>query len=334
MYEIAALTLPIVNGNSQVIIPSGVFNATKGSLKGQGPWTLNDKDGLALIDRANSGIDIVIDYGHQTLLAPENGKPAPAAGWIIAGSLTWIPDVGVVANEIKWTIEAAEMIREGEYRFLSPVFSYGKDGIPIDLMSVGITNTPALTTLQELAIAANNRGSNMSDEIKETQPVQVVTPVASVAPIVETKVVAPVIQEVQVAAASQLDSNPMVALLTSQLISAREEAVQARAKLASLEKQLADGTKQAMITAALSEGKLVSGMVVWASNLSMGDLKDYLDKSAPIAALSGMQTQNIAPAPVAKKADVLNESEIAVCSQLGITHEKFLAQKSKLSEVA
>jgi phage I-like protein len=164
--SIAALTLPLVIGNPQVIIPFGTFDAEGGSLKGTGPWNLSDSDGYALVNKANSGIDIVIDYEHQTLLAQENGRPAPASGWIIAGGLSWQPGIGVVANSIRWTPDAAEMIKTGAYRFLSPVFSYSQDGVPKALLSVALTNTPALTTLQELAIAANNRGLTMSEETR------------------------------------------------------------------------------------------------------------------------------------------------------------------------
>ena len=165
---IAALTLPLIQGKPQVIIPSGTFDAPKGSLKGHGPWVLNDDDGKALVEQANSGTDIVIDYEHQTILSVQNGQPAPASGWLIAGGIIWQPAIGVVATEVRWTNKAGSMIKEGEYRFLSPVFSYAPQGIPKALLSVALTNTPALSSLQELAIAATNKGYFMADSQTET----------------------------------------------------------------------------------------------------------------------------------------------------------------------
>ena len=324
---IAALTMPLISGQPQTIIPAGTFSAPNGSLKGNGPWTLNDADGLALVANANSGVDVVVDYEHQTLLSSQNGQPAPAAGWLLAGGFSWIPDQGVVATQVRWTDEAAEMIQEGEYRFLSPVFSYSPEGVPISLMSVALTNTPALTQLQELAVAATNRGCSMTDvkaPVADTPtPAPAITPVTTPPQAALTQ--APTMPAISPSGAI----DPMIAVLTSQLINAREDAALARARLAEFEKQVTDGARSAMVQAALSDGRLLPAMAVWASGLPLGDLQTFLNEAKPIAALTGTQTQGVAPKNAVTSAQGMSADDIAICKQLGITHERFVAHRTQ-----
>ena len=335
---IAALTLPIVPGQPQVIIPCGTFTAPNGSLKGQGPWTLDDPAGRALVDQANSGLDIVVDYEHQTLMSAQNGQPAPAAGWLLAGGFVWQPDAGVVATDIRWTTEAAEMIQEGEYRFLSPVFSYSTEGVPMALLSVALTNTPALTTLQELTIAATNRGiSRMDLQSNDTANVPVAAPVAGSTP---TTVATALTQTPPVAALSQplattpiatpVTQHPMIAALTNQVTNLGADNARLREELAVLQRQLTDSAKESVITAALSAGKLMPGMEPWARSMDIDDLSNYLAKSKPIAALTGTQTKGVAPKASTTGNGELNNDEIAICKHLNVTAERFLANRVAL----
>lgn len=93
----------------------------------------------------NSGIDLVIDYEHQTLNTDWNGAPAPAAGWI---SKLELRENGIWATEITWTEEAKRYIEELKYRYISPVLDFNDhdrhdDGwIGASLHSVALTNTP------------------------------------------------------------------------------------------------------------------------------------------------------------------------------------------------
>ena len=308
----------MVPGSSQVVIPAGTFSAPGGSLKGQGPWTLNDADGQALVDRANAGTDIVVDYEHQTLMSAQNGHPAPAAGWLIAGGFIWTPDIGVIATTIRWTTAATDRIREGEYRFLSPVFSYTPEGVPIALLSVALTNTPALTMLQELAIAANNRGCPTMDvPVTTTAPTPVTTPT----------------QNQQAALSTGSESTPnLIATLTANGIAQSAKIEQLVKENAELRRQVDDGAKNGMITAALSAGKLMPGMEAWAMSMTVEQLGHYISNALPIAALTGTQTKGVAPKTSEVNASGLNASEIAVCSQFQIDHAAFIAQRTKMQE--
>lgn len=102
------------------------------------------------------GIDVVIDYEHQTI----TGGQAPAAGWITA--LEWDENRGIIAH-VRWTEQAAQYIAKGEYRYFSPVFPFrSSDQRLTALHSVGLTNTPLTNNLD--AIAAKLEAQNTQKE--------------------------------------------------------------------------------------------------------------------------------------------------------------------------
>lgn len=98
------------------------------------------------------GLDVVVDYEHQTL----SGAEAPAAGWIKHPGGLKVKD-GELLARIEWTPRAKEQIDAGEYRYLSPVLSPHdvdpKSGEDVGwvLHSVALTNTPFLAELPPIA---------------------------------------------------------------------------------------------------------------------------------------------------------------------------------------
>lgn len=80
---------------------------------------------------------IPIDYEHSTMLKPKVGEPAPAAGWV---EKMEVRD-GSIWGNARWTPKAAEMVKNGEYRFVSPVLVYEKkSGVIVAIDSIGLTN--------------------------------------------------------------------------------------------------------------------------------------------------------------------------------------------------
>jgi phage I-like protein len=123
----------------------------------------------------NSGVDIVVDYEHQTL----TGEIAPASGWIAQGNLK--TEEGNLLAKISWTEKAKGMIDGGEYRYLSPVYAPNttrqQDGANIGwtLHSVALTNKPFLEDLSDLmennddlvSNKKNLKGETMTEEEKQ-----------------------------------------------------------------------------------------------------------------------------------------------------------------------
>lgn len=97
------------------------------------------------------GLDVVVDYEHQSL----SDKKAIAGGWI---KDFYIKENFVVAK-VEWTKQAKEEIENKQYRYLSPTI-FLKNGKPIRLHSVALTNTPAIDKMNPL---------RLNDYIEETR---------------------------------------------------------------------------------------------------------------------------------------------------------------------
>lgn len=97
---------------------------------------------------AEQADDRPIDYQHQLQKAAENGKPVPAAAWF--HRLEWRAD-GLWATDVRWTDPAAAAIRAGEYRYVSPVFTYDDDtGAVSGLLCASLVAIPGLDGLTDL----------------------------------------------------------------------------------------------------------------------------------------------------------------------------------------
>ncbi|WP_089415345.1 phage protease [Vitreoscilla filiformis] len=131
---------------SQVqVLPFGEFAARDGRPGPGKTWKLTDAQGRALAAKLNATAaktPLVIDYEHQTLQAEENGKPAPAAGWMKA--FAWRDRQGLWATT-DWTEAAKGYIAAREYLYISPVLRYDPaTGDVVGLEMAALTNYPAL----------------------------------------------------------------------------------------------------------------------------------------------------------------------------------------------
>lgn len=103
------------------------------------------------------GVDIVIDYEHQTL----KDIQAPAAGWI--KELLLLEDA--IAAKVEWTPTAQKYIKNKEYRYLSPVVKVGKkDNKAWVLHSAGLTNTPAIDGMYAIVNSIDHEGGQTNME--------------------------------------------------------------------------------------------------------------------------------------------------------------------------
>jgi phage I-like protein len=98
----------------------------------------------------NQKIDTVCDYEHQTLTVTEGS--APASGWIKSLAI----EEDKLFAFVEWTNQAKELIKNKEYRYVSPVFLQNtKDrvtgqNIGWTLHSLALTNRPFLEELGEV----------------------------------------------------------------------------------------------------------------------------------------------------------------------------------------
>lgn len=165
------MTLTIKPGiPMQRLLPAGRFDAPRGAMQGEGPWYLDSTKADALIARARlRGADIPMDYEHQILLSAKNGQPAPASGWIAPSSLQWVSEGAEpgVYGRVSWTPRAAALIEAREYRYMSPVFSYGTNGAVVDLLHVALTQTPAIElSTPPRTLAAGSQPRSVSSPLR------------------------------------------------------------------------------------------------------------------------------------------------------------------------
>lgn len=114
------------------ILPLGTVHSQKGDF-------VVDDESFDLINRhfENRGLDLVIDYEHQTL----KDVQAPAGGWI----KKLVKTKDAIAAQVEWTAKAKQYLENKEYKYLSPVVICRKsDGKAVALHSVALTNTPAI----------------------------------------------------------------------------------------------------------------------------------------------------------------------------------------------
>lgn len=141
--------------NYMVLIPEGIFRGIDGRPFDAPHWNLTPERGHQITAALNQReIDMVIDYEHATLKSQESGEPAPAAGWLKSKSFTYIEGVGLCSSQFEWLDKAKNFIELKEYRYLSPVFLYNKQGDVLALLNTALTNTPALDQLPEAKLAA------------------------------------------------------------------------------------------------------------------------------------------------------------------------------------
>lgn len=125
------------------ILPVGAVNSEKGS------FTVDEESYRAMkAEMQRRGIDIVIDYEHQTL----KDVQAPAGGWV--KDLAYTPEA--IEAKVEWTPKAQEYLKNKEYRYLSPVVLTRKsDNKAVALHSLALTNTPAINGMFAIVNSAD-----------------------------------------------------------------------------------------------------------------------------------------------------------------------------------
>jgi phage I-like protein len=299
--------------------------------------------------------DIAIDYEHQILYSEKNGQPAPASGWVDPRSLEYRED-GLYGT-VTWTAKARAAIEEGpngeppEYRYLSPVFPYDANGVPLDLLHLALTNTPAIDEgAAQLAAARMAIAHDVTDDAQEIDTVkreQLIATLGLATDATDEQI------DTAIAAlkAAQADADAYRKALGAKDGTKPEEAVAAlKASSAAAAPDMSQYVPKAaheealavlrtgvvanqeaelerLIQQGLEEGKIFGP--AYADHLrsqGLAALKAHLEGAPSIAALKTTQTQGKPPEGIETKGDgKLNETELAVCKAMGLTPEQYRA---------
>lgn len=360
---VAALSVALRPGEDEIqLFPVGEFRASDGRPTDVDTWRMDGDIARALIEGFNARRRrLVIDYEHATLTAKLTGQPAPASGWI--KSLHWRDGQGLYAR-VDWTKRAKTHIEGDEYLYISPVFTYDKQGRPQTLLHAALTNDPALDDLDAVCLAVASAMGLASSQARPGSALSPTSPPkehpmdqllkACLAhlglPDDATEEQALVKFNEHTAKARQ-DAD-QVAALTAQVRTKDQEMVALKSSAAStgipdpakyvpiaaisdMQAQIVALTQDNrarevndLVAVALSSKKLIPSMQGWATELGMKDLdqlKAYLENAPAIAALSGSQTGGRAPDGDGSQ---LSDTEMAVCTSMGLDPAKFKASRA------
>ena len=326
------------------LLPAGRFKAVDGRPEDVpgGQWFLDAESGQSLVAQLKAQVnDTVIDYEHQTLLAEENGQPAPASGWF--KDAEWRDD-GLYIKP-RWTGKAREYIENDEYQFLSAVFPYDKTtGKPLSIHSAALVNRPGLDGVT--AVALRSLITPVSSLQTNTQQESTMDPVLEAAlkalGLDETATPEQVEAAVQALKDKQAAAEGEVAALKAKTPGATAAipdpaqyvpiAVlkEMQGQIAALSAQGQQNEVDQLITDAKKDGRLLPASEAWARDLgktNVAALKEFLGTAPSIAALKGQQAGHEKP-PTAK-AGQLTEEEKTAARLTGRTEEEYAALKAK-----
>lgn len=319
------------------LLPYGKFRATDGRPTDVEAWYVTDTNGADVVALANNQRNpLPIDYEHQIIHSLKNGKEAPSAGWM---EYFYFTPQGIFAD-VRWTDKAADYIKNGEYRYISAVFAYDTDGYVRKIFHAALTNTPALDGMEEAMVAASVnllQEDNPMDkkllaalcalfalkadasEADITEKVTALSAAKGDSPVDVLDVYAKLAEKEQsVAALSTQVGNPDPAKFVPV-----EQVAALQADFNALKASVETDKKDALITAALSQGKLSPALKDWAQSLSVEALSAYLEKAPAMAALSGEPQAKTDPD---QNVVALSAAEQAAARALGMTEAEFIKE--------
>jgi len=332
---IAACLFPIGQDgqdNAIQLFPAGQFTAPEGALQGEGPWHLDSTLASEVISALSANNDILIDYDHQSLLFTKNQKPLDVAGTFSGAKLQWRENSGLFASQVQWAAAAKAHFAEGKYLYISPLFTYEKStGAVKHLISVAVTDNPAIKNMRAIELAAASLIHPPEEDIMNKELLALLKLSENAT---EEEVLA-ACKVLQLAAASVEPLTDEIAALKANVSANPDPAkfvpvetmTALQNQVAALSNQVNDKQCGDLITAALSDGRLLDAQKNWAESLDIAALNAYLKEAQPIAALKGTQTGGDDPQEKAENG--LTADEVAICAATGIDAEEYKKSKGE-----
>ncbi|WNY75967.1 phage protease [Pasteurella multocida] len=334
----------------QQLLPSGEFRSRDGSPTDVAHWFIDKAIAQRLIDKVRHlNQDVLIDYEHETIFKAKQGIEAGsvlAAGWFNADEIKWFEDDERQGLFIKprWTEKAYQHIKKGEFAFLSAVFPYDKNGIPLELRMAALTNDPGVTGMQRLAVlsATLNEDMAMPESLKKLLAALGIE-VAEGATVSEEQA------KTALSAFEKLQSEKTAADAQVATLSAKHTEVDLSkyvpkevydatvTQLATLSAKATQTEVEQVIAKARNDGRVLEAEVEYLTGFGkqqgVAALSAMLDKRPQIAVLSAKQTETTNVEKQVQKEKglaVLSAADKEAAKLLGMTEEDFAKHKADM----
>jgi len=316
------------------LLPAGVFNGRDG----RGPFKVEDPPAVIAATRALAmAAGIPIDYDHATDFAAPTGRPAPAAGWVVAFEVR----SGAVWGRVEWTARAAHAIAAREYRYVSPVFQFDPaSGRVTRLLRAGLTNNPNLyLTAIAAAVtrAANPERSIMDELLDKLKEILGLEPGATPEQVLAAVRALTVDRDAGAGLDADGDDGNAASQANARALDpARYVAVadfqKALTELNAMRAERARERAASSVDEAMRAGKLVPAQREWAIAYCAADPAGFSSFVARQPAILGGATGFGGEPPAAQGAAgaraQLGAAELAICAQLGVSAGDFVRRKN------
>ena len=280
---------------------------------------------------AQRGVDLVVDYEHQTL----KGVEAPAAGWVKELKL----EDGNIVAAVEWTPRGSEYLKNKEYRYLSPVVNVRKtDGKAIGLHSLALTNTPAIENMTPIVNSDNFEGGQKYMDMQklaallglgpDTTEEQITEALQAMA--AENKSLKEGQQTGEVTVANKavcellgLKAGAPAEDVTAKIMELKSgtiDGVNVLEELRTLKQQTARRDADEAVTLALKAGKITPAQKDWAWSYALADpvgFGAFVEKAPQVVPMGEIDLGG----SMALKSDKPDEATTMVCKQLGVSQE-------------
>jgi len=134
-----------------------------------GPFYFTDESAAQVMQAAERwGNDYSADFEHAAVKAAGEGREAPAAAWYRLETLMAPEGYELWAVDIRWTPRAEEMLRNAEYRYISPWFAHDDNREILQYLNFALTNQPATFNMDALVAASKRLAPQGAGEGKDT----------------------------------------------------------------------------------------------------------------------------------------------------------------------
>lgn len=322
-----ALAFELQPGATEVhILPPGPFRAVDGRPTDAPAWMLDSAIAARLIAiQAAKRNDSLIDFEHQSLRSASNGQRVEAAGWF--RRLEWRDGSGLWVVGVTWVGDTEALIADRKVRYASAVFAYRPGtGEVLEIISVALTNTPALDGLAALAdLVVNPLHHQKEDPMSAEQIAALNIKVGGL----ETAVAALTAErDAAKASVTALTAERDALKASVATLTTERDAHKAQADALTAEKSqaalAAEKAKHAdLVDAALKDGHLPPAKKAWAEKQTLASLTEFLADAARLPLAGESQGGKGGSADH----HGLTPEELAMCSKMGVSAEDYAKTK-------